>query len=495
MTPRFAIAWLLAARMFALDAEAVQKARTELFAGRHERAVELYRDAIAKDPSPDAYYGLTRALIRSHQAREAYTIGEHAAKKFPETPGGQTASGLALFRKGEIVDAEAAFRAALRLDPKYAGALMGLATMYSAISKPKTARALLADAYRYSPEDPALMLAHANTLKGTEHIAALETVLKALDPESEEARSVRVHIASDRSLGDRKLRRLITAYQPAKIKLVPILQDGRRLRGFGVRVQFNQRYTGTLLLDTGASGVSISPKAAEKAGLELLSDESLEAKGIGDKKPLNSQRYLASEVRVGSVAVAEYPVAVFRSAKDSDFDGIMGADFFTRFRIEFDFVAMQLALEPYASIPGEDDAVDAANQKEGFHRVLRSGDHLLVPTSVNGSATKWFLIDTGASINLIDTESAGEFTGVHREYSAGVRGVQGRVDTVSRADRVSLVFGGFRQDNSNLLSINLEKNSDSLGVAVTGVLGMPVLSLLKMSIDYREGMVKFERAK
>jgi len=84
---------------------------------------------------------------------------------------------------------------------------------------------------------------------------------------------------------------------------------------------------------------------------------------------------------------------------------------------------------------------------------------------------------------------------VRTDSFTGVRGIQGNVDHVSRADRISLVFGGFRQDNPNLIAISLEKTSDSMGIGLTGVLGMPVLAQLKLAIDYRAGAVRFERSK
>ena len=119
--------------------------------------------------------------------------------------------------------------------------------------------------------------------------------------------------------------------------------------------------------------------------------------------------------------------------------------------------------------------------------MVRAGTHLMIATSVNNSPAKWFMIDSGGFSNMIDTESAHDFTGVHRDDRTSVQGVQGRVDQVSRADRVTLIFGGFKH------AINLEKVSDSMGLQVTGVLGMPVLSQLKLTIDYPDGAMKFER--
>ena len=479
---------------FAFQESPSRSARQELFAARYDDAIELYRKALADKPTGDDYYGITRALLRTHRSKEAYSTAAEALRRAAQTPGAQTAAGLAAFRKGDVAKAEEYYRAALKLDGSYAGALSGLAALHTATSNSKAARILLKQAYLTSPEDPALALAHANTLKDEEHIAALERILKMIDPESEEARNIRVHVASDRAIAGRKVRRLTSPYESARIKLVPIMASPRRMRGFGLRVQFNQRQTATLLLDTGASGISLSPKTAEKAGLESLTDEASQTKGIGDRKPQETFHYLASEVRIGSVAFADHPVSAFRSAKDSEIDGLIGADVFQRFLVCLDFPSLQMILEPFSKDAG-DDPEDSNPVRDGFHRALRAGDHLMIATSVNDSAAKWFLIDSGSFSNMIDAESASAFTRVHEDAMTRLHGVQGNVDKVSRASRITLTFGGFRQDNPDLIAISLEKTSDSMGFGVTGVLGMPVLSQLKLSIDYRAGAVRFDRGR
>jgi predicted aspartyl protease len=399
-----------------------------------------------------------------------------------------------MVRRGDLTQAQNYFRAAIKLDSNYPPALTGLAYIYSSVSHAKTARALLLQAYHASPDDPVLMLAHANTLKGDEHLAALEEVLPLLDPESEEARGLRARIALDRALHGRKVCRLASAYQPARIKLVHITTGPDRLRGFGLRVQFNQLYTATLMIDTGASGISIAPKAAQKAGLEPLSGQSEPAKGIGDQKAADEFSYLASEIRIGEVIFADHPISVFRSAKDSDADGLIGADVFQKFIVTLDFPDNQLRLEPYPAMP-PDEPEDSESVPEGFHRVFRVGNHLMIPTSVNGSSSKLFLIDSGTSSNLIDSEAAREFTGVHEDGRTEVRGLQGKVEHVSRAERISLIFGGFRQDNADLVAISLEAASDAEGIGITGVLGMPVLTQLRLTIDYRGGAVRLEKVR
>jgi tetratricopeptide (TPR) repeat protein len=476
-------------------AGSLQEAEKELFAARYKNAAELYAKVLANDPSdPRAYYGLIRSLIEDHRSQEAYSKASEALDRFPQTACVQTAAGLADFRKGDVAKAEEHFRSALRLDPGDAGALQGLASINETVSRFKTARNLLLEAYRKSPADPQLMIGHANTLKGADHIAALREALAVFDSDSEEARRLRAHIADDIAAGNRKLRRLISPYEKNKIKLFLILEGPLKPRGLGMRVQLNQHESARLLLDTGASGISVSPKLAEHAGLEILGDQSSDAKGIGDKKAQPAHRYTATEVRIGDVVFADYPISVFRSAKSSDFDGLIGADVFKRFIVTIDFPTIELSLEPRpaSNSSDSDEPTDAGTPPPGFQRVFRFGDHLAVPASINNGRSTLFLIDSGASSNLIDDATARESSKVYRDDATRVSGIQGAVKQTSRVDRVSLVFAGFRQDNPSLVAISLENMSDLMGVAFGGIIGMPVLRQMVLTIDYQEGIVRFQ---
>jgi len=129
----------------------------------------------------------------------------------------------------------------------------------------------------------------ANALHGAEHIAGLERALAVLDPASRQARSLRAHVAFDRATASMKLRQLAVPYQRYEIKLEKVGNDLRRPTGVGVRVKLNTRTSLLLLLDTGASGISITPKTAERAGLEQLTTESTEASGFGDDQAQDSK--------------------------------------------------------------------------------------------------------------------------------------------------------------------------------------------------------------
>ena len=413
--------------------------------------------------------------------------------------GAQTAAGLAMYRRGDLAKAEGHFRTALRIKPDYPGALMGLASVFSAVSMFKSARDLRLKAYNQSPNDPDLAMFQANVLKGAELLAALEAALALSEPGSEKARNLQMYIAKYRVLGERKLWRLTSPYEDSHVKLSRIMDGVSRHRGVGVSLRFNGKQTAKLLLDTGASGIALSPKMAEKAGLQVIGAEFGDAKGIGDQKAQAASAYLASEVRAGDVVFADCPIAVFRSAQTADYDGLIGADVFQQFLVKIDFVQMTMSLEtrPDGALQSPEELMDwNGKPTPGFYRVFRFGDHLAVPTFINGEpSASLFLIDSGSSSNLIDTETAREFTKVRGDSRTIIKGIQGKVDQTSRADRISLVFAGFRQDNADLIAIDLQKMNDSMGVGLGGILGMPVLGNLAVTIDYRKGAVKFDYKK
>ncbi len=467
-------------------------ARKELFAARYPGAIELYRKVLIEDPSQgEAYYGLVRAFIGERRAKDAYAAATEGIAKAPQSAATQSAAGMAEYRRGNLEQSEHHYLNALKLDPNYPGALRGMAMLYSAISRFKSSRDLMAKAYLLLPEDPALALYHAGTLSGAELIPALEKVLAMYDPESREARSLRARVASDKTLAGRHLRRLTSPYQDAEMKLIRLYDSANHPRGLGVKVRFNNRQTATLLLNTSGSGFSLSPAMAEKAGLELLTDLTTEMNGIGSQAPPDTFHYVAAQIQIGSVEFADYPVSVYRTARTADFDGYIGLGTFQRFLITVDFpgAVMRLAARPKEELAAPDEPVDARALAPGFQRVFRFGSDLTTQTSVNKEKARLFLIDSAAATNLIDSDFAREAS-LTTDSRTPISGAQGAARTLI-AKGVWLSFGGFHQDNPAMYSVSLQGLSDSIGVALGGALGMPVLSYLTLTIDYRNGSVHF----
>ncbi len=217
--------------------------------------------------------------------------------------------------------------------------------------------------------------------------------------------------------------RLTSPYEHYDIKLSRVLsEDTRFARGAGIPVEINQKKF-TLLLDTGASGISISPKSARKAGLEGLGEETREARGVGDKPAADRYSLIAREVRIGSLIFADVPIAAFAPASATGGDGLIGADVFHKFLVAIDFVHDRMSLDPLAQ-PPTDGALDSASTLDpGFTRVYRIGNHLTLPTSVNGGHGNLFLIDSGMKPRR-PTAMVSQICAVYRDLLRRSRGLK-----------------------------------------------------------------------
>jgi hypothetical protein len=132
-----------------------------------------------------------------------------------------------------------------------------------------------------------------------------------------------------------------------------------------------------------------------------------------------------------------------------------------------------------------------APEMQAYTRVYRSGHDLLIPTKVGDVPGKLFLLDTGAMTNSISPEAARGVTKVHGDPDMIVKGVSGSVKKVYSANKAVLRFGKLRQENQDMLSIDMSKFSDEDGTEVSGFLGFVLLRFLDIKIDYRDDLVDF----
>jgi predicted aspartyl protease len=123
--------------------------------------------------------------------------------------------------------------------------------------------------------------------------------------------------------------------------------------------------------------------------------------------------------------------------------------------------------------------------------VFRFGSHLLIPTRVNDSPSMLFLIDTGATMNMLSTRAARQVTKVSADPRVTVKGLNGSVSKVYSADKATLVFGHYAQKNQDIVTFDLSNISRRMGTEVSGTLGFAMLHMLQIKIDYRDGLVDF----
>jgi predicted aspartyl protease len=331
-----------------------------------------------------------------------------------------------------------------------------------------------------------------------------------------------------RSKDHRGACRLISKVQATETPLVWLLIDPSHLRGYGLTVDINGEKS-KLMLDTGASGILINKKLAEKAGLTRLSD--IDMGGFGDKGRQPGYVALANSLKVGDLEFQNCPVRVLDQRSVATEDGLIGSDVFSSFLVDLDFPNEKLHLRELPNRPNETAKVIALKTQEddsepgeeqpnekapdpqpaktapprlgpqdryiapemkSFTPIYRFGHMLLVPTTIGQTSPKLFVLDSGGFTNLISPAAASEVTKVHSDSHTIVKGVSGSVKNVYRADKAVIAFGHLRQENEDLVAFDLTKQSDAIGTEISGILGFTMLRLLDVKIDYRDGLVDFE---
>ena len=176
-------------------------------------------------------------------------------------------------------------------------------------------------------------------------------------------------------------------------------------------------------------------------------------------------------------------------------DGLIGSNVLGEFLITLDFAGGKMRLDPLPDYrPGEEFADRTVSpQMESATRVFRFGHLLLVPARVGNARNRLLVLDTGAASTLISTELAAAVGKVNRDDKTALRGMNGKVGDVYQTGNLVLEFAGFQQKNLAMTAFDTWELSHRLGTEISGFLGLPVLELFTLTIDYRDGLVKFER--
>jgi predicted aspartyl protease len=291
---------------------------------------------------------------------------------------------------------------------------------------------------------------------------------------------------------------------PTETNLEPLLIDPTHIRGYGLRVNLNGA-SSKLLLDTGASGILVARKIAEKAGIQPVLEQKV--RGVGDNGPASGYIGYADSIKIGDLEFKDCYVEVIDKNPIGE-DGLIGADVFSGFLVDIDFPNSKFRLSPLPPRPDESAAPVAlesrsagvrqfydpyvAPEMKSFTPVFRFGHNLLIYTGLNDLPPKLFVIDTGAFSNTISPAAAREVTKVSSDSNSKVRGLSGSVKNVFRADELTLQFGRLRQKNKDIVAFDTKSISDAVGTEVSGFLGFAMLRMLRVRIDYRDGLIDFE---
>ena len=238
--------------------------------GKFEAAVAAYK-AIISSGGADvvlAYTGLARAYLKQNKVNDAFDAASKAVALTPGKTPAITAMGEVYFRQGKMVLAEHAFLDPLQacdVDPR---SYLGLARIYRATSNYKRAATAVAQAYKIDPADPDVQRSYMATLNRSERLKFLRDYLSREtddDPEHRMNLEHQLAVLEDETGQTGHTCRITSKLTATETHLEALLNGPNRLRGYGFIVKVNGA-TAKLRLDTGAGGILIDKKVADKAG-------------------------------------------------------------------------------------------------------------------------------------------------------------------------------------------------------------------------------------
>lgn len=515
-------------------------AANQLFqVGNFTEAIQKYQQALKAEPTLiPAQAGLIRTYLRTDQVDAAYDVAKSSLAANPNSAQLLAAMGNVQYRRAEIPESEASFKAAIKNDPNSVEAYLGLARVFRTALLYRRAYDQIVKAHEIAPQDPAVQRAWFQMLPRRERIKALEEYLAGPHPDTpEENTSLHSWLAYLKATADQPVHacKLVSNVDKTETQLQMFLRDAKHVAGYGLLVKINDRNQ-RLLLDTGASGILINRKAAEKAGLKRIS--SVEFHGIGDSGQRDAYLALVDQVRVGDLEFRDCIVTVSEKTMNLDEDGLIGGDVFSSYIVDIDLPGDAFRLSPLPKRPEDTTQAparlaseansDSSDQPEdrgqaekpaektaaensatpppapripkdryvapdmsNWARIYRIGHDLLMPTHVNESKAMLFILDTGASLNMISTRAAATVSKVRSEDNLRIKGLSGEVNKVYTTDMATLQFANIRQPNQYMATIDLSPISKNLGIEVSGFIGFPIFRQVEMKIDYRDGLVRF----
>lgn len=446
-------------------------------------AAAAFRKIVEAAPSDEAYAGLVRSLLKADDVKAAEESSQKALAAFPESAIIHAERGDVYYRRGLIPQAEDEYSAALKLDDKCARAWLGQGKVDAVYVRRSQSKTAITKAHEFDPQDSDAFYEWAIRLAYPENVAALERHLAEFHDDPEEERHEREYKDFVKALAGRKTWIPAREVERAEIKMESLTAGPRMvLRGYGVRVRLNDRATVTLLVDTGSSGITITRKLAEKIGASKLAEQALE--GVGKSGAAVGYKAWVDKVVIGDLEFHDCFIHATQR-EIAEVDGIIGMDVFSQYLVTLDLPARKLRLEPMPARGS--DGLPA--HLEAFSQTFTLGHLLLLPTEVGKKATGLFVLDSGSNANTISPELA-RLMPEMRAFNSPMSGASGVVNSAFIADDAPLRFARVNR-RDRISTVDLHSVSKDLGIEISGQIGFSAMENMKLTIDYRDGLVQF----
>ena len=494
-----------------------------LAARKYPDAERLYNAALTADPnSSAAMAGLIRTTLAEGKLPDALALATKYDGSHPNDAVLLDALAEVRFRRGETDAAGMALNRSLRLNmcgglTRYDMARFLYLSGYYGRSQTELERA-----YWLAPDNPDITRrwhqSHAVPQTAEQSLAVLKRRLES--PTLPDAQKDAINAAiKGIETNEKGSCELVTPLDAVKLPIVPVPDNGsiEDMEEGGLDMQINGKKR-RLEIDTGASGLTLSAPSAKALG--LVPEAQIKIGGIGDDGLTNAFVSHVDDIKIGKMEFRNCMVYVLASGnmldRVPDVDGLIGPDVFRDYLVTLDYPGREVRLGPLPRTPDEqvlkvvslsttggrmddqqtpvsiaDSAKDryVAPEMKDWTPVFRSQHMLIVPTLINTSPVKLFLLDTGSQISLLSPPAAKEVGQASDFTGMQLKGVNGVVRTVPAVGNVSMFFAHIKQTRRNMLILDTGGISRNAGVELSGIIGFPILRELVLSIDYRDNLI------
>jgi len=498
------------------DADAALTAR------KYGDAERLYNAALTSDPSSTAAMaGLVRSTLAEGKLPDALALATRYSSAHPNDPVLLDALGEVRFRRGETDEAGNALNQSVRLNRCFGLTHYDMSRYLYLLGYYQRSQVELERAYWLWPDHPDIARrwrqSHAVPRTPEQSVAMLTKLLD--NPSLPDARKDAINAAIKGIESSEKGNcELVSPLEEVKLPIVPVPDNGsiENMEEGGLELQINGKKR-RLEIDTGASGLTLSAPSAKALG--LVPEAQIKIGGIGDEGLANAIVSHVDDIKIGKMEFRNCMVQVLAPGnmldRVPDVDGLIGPDVFRDYLVTLDYPGRELRLGPLPAPPDRqgtkaaslstagdqaetpvsiaDSARDRyiAPEMKDWTPVFRSQHMLIVPTLINTSPVKLFLLDTGSAMSLISPSAAKEVGQASDFTGAKLTGVNGAVRTVPAVGNVSMLIGPVKQTRRNMLILDTGGLTRSAGVEISGIIGFPILRELVISIDYRDNLVHF----
>jgi tetratricopeptide (TPR) repeat protein len=423
-----------------------------------------------------------RALLRDDLYEDALDLASAAAGRWPDHAAVLVARGDALYRRGDFDEAEQAYRLAEAADPNDPAAHFGVGRILRTRGRYADAAASFSRAAALGPAVPKHLRVLANHLaKRADAITLLERYLELTrslpDRGGEDeptVRNVEAWLALLRQMGDRPLSRMARS-EP----VTATLRRGDRQPS--LRLGMGKLKNQPFVFDTGATGVTISPRLAARLRLEPIRPFTIT--GTGSARTETGDLVVVDRVTVGDGIVIENVPATVRDPTGPE-EGLVGPSLFGSFDVRFDLRAGKVFFLRPGTAP--------AGREEPFRNV---GGQIVIRAALNGVALN-ALVDTGATSTMVARSALRRVPGLQalpgQWFPGTTSGVGGALKDRKVIQDGTVAFAGRSHTAAGLVSGDFSHFSRALESEIYLLLGASHLDDTPFTIRYGAMTVVFE---